>query len=332
MKTLKTFQKTVIALAIGMGSVMMATAALGAGAGQSEPTEAQQECDLRLGSGPRGGVYEVLAQDIQQVCGNVASICVVPTEGGLENITRLSANEVDLGFAQLDTLQEMRRGGDEGSQNMQAVMPLHANLMHVLALTEGSKVGAKSVMGTVIPGTGDMRVIRRFSDLRELRIAAVGSAQLLGQLLERQLGYRMEFVVAANDDQALNMLKANQVQAIFTSGGWPMPNISRHGVNSGLTLVEYDLPAQPPYTVVRRTYKNLGAYNLGFLSAPNLLFTRPFKPGGAAGKKVAALQSCLISHLDELQEGRHHRAWAEIKTPADTMGVTRFSARPATRP
>lgn len=341
MKTVQTFQKfpsfkpvkkTAIALAVALASALCATAVMAAGAGQSEVMDMQRDCDLRLGTGPSGGVYEVMAQDIIQVCGTTVSVCAVPTEGGLENITRLSANEVDLGFAQIDTLQEMRRGGDEGAQTLQAVLPLHANLMHVITLTAGVKMPARNSVEKFIPGMSEQRQIRRFSELRDMRIAVVGSAQMLGQLLEKQLNYHMEFVTAANDDQALKLLKGGQVQAIFTSGGWPMPNISRHTPASGFSLVEYDLQPQPPYMVVKRTYKNMEAYNMAFLSAPNLLFTRGFKPGGAASKKVAALQNCLISHMDELQEGRHHRAWAEVKNPADTLGITRFAGKAAGRP
>ena len=76
--------------------------------------------------------------------------------------------------------------------------------------------------------------------------------------------------------------------------------------------------------MVKRSYQNLDAFNLKFLGSPNLLVTRPFKPGGEMGKKVAALQACLLKHLDELQEGRFQAAWKEIKSPTDTLGVARF--------
>lgn len=312
------FQKTMAALA---ATLLLATAA------HAQNKETQTECDVRIGSGPRGGVYELLVRDMQQLCGEALSICATPSEGGLENLTRLSAGEIDIGFAQIDTLLELRRGGDENIQTLQAVMPLHLNLMHIISLTSGSKMGAREVMGTTIPGTGDVRLLRKFSDLKGVRIATVGSAQMLGQLIEKQVGYGMEFVLAKSDDNAIELLRANKVQAIFTSGGWPMPNIARHQIGSGLTLVEYDLPVQPPYVVTKRTYKNLEAYNFNFLSAPNLLLTRPFKPAGVAGKRVAALQHCLVSHMDDLQEGRFNGVWREIKNPIDTLGITRFAGR-----
>ncbi len=328
MKAITLKQSSFIAAAIGL---------LLAGAADAQQKEVQTDCDLRIGSGPKGGVYELLVRDVQRLCGESVSLCVVPSEGGLENLTRLASSEIDVGIAQLDTLQELKRGGDENVQVLQAVMPLHLNLLHILALTEGSKMGGRTVMGTSIPMTGEMRVLRKFSDLKGARVATVGSAQMLGQLLEKQVGYGMEFVLAKNDDQAIELLRANKVQAIFTSGGWPMPNMTRHQANAGLSLVEYDLSAQAPYVSTKRTYKNLEAYNFNFLSAPNLLLTRPFKSTGTAGKRVAALQSCLLGHMDELQEGRYNGVWREIKSPLDTLGVPRFAGktegtRTATRP
>jgi TRAP-type uncharacterized transport system substrate-binding protein len=278
------------------------------------------DCALRIGSGPKGGVYELVVRDIQTVCGNEVSVCAVPSAGGLQNLMKLSASEADLGISQLDTLQEMARGGDENLRNLQAVMPLHGNLLHVLALREGSKL-----KGSGLGLFGETRQIRKFSDLKGVRVALVGSAQLLGQTLNNQLGYEMEFVVADNDDQALKLLQANKVQAIFTSGGWPMPNITRYEHGSGLVLVEYDLSAHPPFVAVKRNYQNMGAFNFSFLAAPNLLLTRPFKPAGDMGKKVAILQSCLLRNLERLQEGRFSAAWKEIKSPTDTLGIARFT-------
>ena len=278
------------------------------------------DCALRIGSGPKGGVYELIVRDIQNVCGSEVSVCAVPSAGGLQNLMRLSASEADLGIAQLDTLQEMARGGDDNLRSLQAVMPLHGNLLHVLALREGSKVKSSG-----LNLFAETRQIRKFSDLRGVRVALVGSAQLVGQTLNNQLGYEMDFVQADNDDQAIKLLQANKVQAIFTSGGWPMPNITRHQHDSGLALVEYDLTAHAPFVAVKRNYQNLGAFNFGFLAVPNLLITRPFKPTGELGKKVGALQSCLLRNLDNLQEGRFSAAWKEIKSPNDTLGIARFT-------
>jgi TRAP-type uncharacterized transport system substrate-binding protein len=282
--------------------------------------EAQPECSVRIGGGPKGKIYELMIKDMQSVCGSEVSICAIPSIGGLPNLMMLSSNQADMGIVQLDTLQSMARGGDENISNLQVVMPLHTNLLHILSLRDGSKVGV-----TKLPFSGHVKVIRNFSELRGLKIAVVGSTQLLGLTLNSQFGYAMEFFIAESDDAAIKMLQANQVQAIFTDGGWPLPSISRHQPNSGLALVAYDLQPPPRFTVVQRTYQNLDAFNNKFLGSPNVLVTRPFKPSGDMGKKVATLQSCLVKHIEDLKEGRFQAGWKEVKDPLNTLGVTRFT-------
>lgn len=280
---------------------------------------------LRIGSGPDGKVYELLVRDMRTMCGAEVPIVNVPSIGGIPNLMMLSASQADLGIVQLDTLKEIGRDGDENIQNLQAVMPLHTNLLHILSLRSGFKVGEipKSYLWKS-EDTRETKVVKKFSDLKGLRIAAVGSTSLLGQRLSNQYGYGLQLFKAESDDEAVKWLKEGQVQAIFTDGGWPLPSVARHKMDSGMQMVEYDLQPQPPFSIVKRNYQNLDAFNLPFLGSPNLLVTRPFKPNGEMGKRVAALQNCLLKHLDELQEGRFHAAWKEIKAPTQTYDVQRF--------
>ena len=291
--------------------------------------EGPSDCSLRVASGPNGKVYAQMVKDMQSVCGAAVSVCSpVASTGGLQNLLLLSANSADLGIVQIDTLQEMS-AGDENVQMLQAVMPLHVNLLHVIALSSGSLVDVKTVAGAVVPFTGRKEVIRKFSQLKGMTVAAVGSAQLMGQTLEKWLRFGMNFVVADTDDQALALLRTGKVQAVFTLGGWPLPTVSRHDRGSGLQLVDFDPMPQAPYVTVKRNYQNLDAFNLTFLGVPNLLVTRPFKPGGAMANRVSTLGACLRQHLDELQEGRFQPGWKEIKDPDQLYGVTRFASVPS---
>lgn len=290
--------------------------------------ESTADCGLRIATGPKTGVYTLLARDIQKVCGNVTTMCQVPSTGGLQNLMALSASEADIGFAQIDVLQKMGKEGDQNIQELQAIMPMHANLLHILTRSEGSKVGAN----IYVPFSGTTKTFRKFSDLKDAQVALVGSAQLLGATLEKQTGYGMKLVAAETDDQAVAQLLAGNVQAVFTTGGWPYPAVSRHDASSGLMLADFDLSAQAPFTLAKRNYTKLNAYNINFLAAPNLLLTRPFKPQGEKGKLVSALQSCILSHLDELQEGAYHAVWKEVKNPLDTLGVPRWGGQKAGLP
>ena len=303
---------------------LLAAAALATFAVAAEDTSASSTA-LRIGSGPDGKLYQLLVRDMQTVCGNDVPIVNVPSVGGIPNLMGLSASQLDLGLVQLDTLQEIGRDGDENIQTLQAVMPLHINLLHVLSLRDGFKQGDESKFK--LPWGGDERevkVVRKFSDLQGLKVAAVGSTVLLGQRLSDQSNLNINLRKAETDDEAIKWLHENKVQAIFTDGGWPLPSIARLKGDSGLQLVEFNLTPKSPFMVVKRNYQNLDAFNVRFLGSPNLLVTRPFKPNGEMGKRVAALQSCLLKHMDELQEGRFQAAWKEIKAPTDTLGVPRF--------
>jgi TRAP-type uncharacterized transport system substrate-binding protein len=297
------------------------------GAVQASAEESPSDSSLRVASGPADKVYAKMVKDMQSVCGAAVAVRPVESTGGLQNLSLLSENRADLGIVQIDTLREMS-AGDENIQTLQAVMPLHVNLLHVIALASGSLVDVKTVAGAVVPFTGRKVVIHKFSELKGMTVAAVGSAQLMGQTLEKQLRYGMNFVVA-DDDEALRLLRAGKVQAVFTLGGWPLPAVSRHGLDSGLQLVDFDLAPQKPYVPVKKNYANLGAYNLNFLGVPNLLVTRPFKPGGAMANRVSALGACLRQHLDELQEGQFRPGWKEIKDTDEVYGVRRFAIAPS---
>ncbi len=287
--------------------------------------DARSDSSLRIASGPAGKVYELMARDMQSVCGAAVPLQSVPSSGGLQNLSLLSANEAELGIVQLDVLRDMR-SGDENMLALQMVMPLHNNLLHVISLTGGSLVDPTVVRGMVLPLTGRSVVLRKFSDLRGMTVAVVGSAQLTGQAIDKQLAYKMRFVMADSDDQALALLRSGQAQAIFTLGGWPLPAVARHRAGSGLVLVDYDLPPLAPYLAVKRNYQELDAFNLRFLAVPNLLVARPFRAGGAMAARVATLQTCLRQHLDALQEGRYQPGWKEVKDATLTFGITPVAA------
>lgn len=283
-------------------------------------------CPLRVAGGPAGKVYELMIQDMNRVCGNVTRLCARPSAGGLENLFLLSANEAELGIVQVDTWAEMK-AGDDSMRTLQAVMPLHANLLHIVTLAQGSTVGVRKVPFTnvPIPLTGDRIKFDSLSQLAGRTVATVGTAKLLAQGEPfKDLG--LTLVVADDGEHALQLLRGGQVQAVFTLGGWPLPAINSQRLDSGLALADFDHDAPRPYQVVKRSYQNIDAYNVRFLAAPNVLVTRPFRPEGDAGRAVATLKRCLADHLDELQEGRYQAAWKEVQDLNELHGMTPFPA------
>jgi TRAP-type uncharacterized transport system substrate-binding protein len=278
---------------------------------------------MRIATGKKGKGYSKLFADIQSVCGGKVGISEVETEGGLHNVNALAANEADLGFVQIDTLQDMKTT-DDNIGALLAVLPLNSNLLHIVARTDGfAYEGPKKYAGMV---KGDAITVNfdKISDLKSMPVALVGSAQKLARVIDRRNKLGMQAVDVETDDQALAMLKAGQVAAVFSTSGWPSGVIGKLKRESNFKLLGFDLPSAAPYQVVRKNYNNLGAYNVSFLAAPNLLVSRPFKGNGVNGKAVATLQSCIAKNINTLQEGRYEAAWGEVKNVNDTYGWPRF--------
>jgi TRAP-type uncharacterized transport system substrate-binding protein len=278
---------------------------------------------LRIATGKKGKGYSKLYADINAVCGDKVPLSEVETEGGLQNLTTLAANQADLGFAQVDTLQDMK-SSDDAIGALQAVMPLNMNLLHIIGKAGGYNFKTEKKYGGLMGGNTVNVPVAKFSDLKGLPIAVVGSARALGRVLDRRNAMDFVFVDVETDEQALAKLKSGEVAAMFSTSGWPSGPVQKLKRDSGLRLVQFDVAVQPPYLLLKKNYENLDTFNHGFLAAPNLLVTRPFSSTGALGRAVASLQSCIQKNLVNLQEGQFEPAWRDVKNPTDTYGWTRF--------
>jgi hypothetical protein len=280
-------------------------------------------CQLRVATGQKGKHFSRLLRDIVSVCGAQVSVCELPTEGGLHNSVALSANEADLGFVQLDTLQSMR-DTDTSIGALRAVLPASENLLHIVVLRTGFKVQGERSLSHLFRREEHSVVPARASELRGLPVALVGSAQLLVRAVDRAYNLELHMQDAPSDDRALAALRAGEVAAVLTMSGWPAALLEQQAREGDLALAAYDLPLQAPYQVVHKNYPKLGVYGMAFLAAPNLLVTRPFKPDGERGRLVASLQRCVLANLDDLREGAYEPAWKALKNPAESYGWPRF--------
>src|SRR5689334_3624516 len=166
-----------IALAFGIGTglpVAAQTALTG-------PTTVQ----LRIATGKPGKGFSKVFADVRNVCGAAMPIVEIETEGGLQNLTALAANKADLGFVQVDTFAAMQ-DSDASIANLQTVMPMNTNLLHVIARTSGYE--SPPTMMEKITLSRKVVFVRTFGELRSLPVAVVGSARSLARELDRAQG------------------------------------------------------------------------------------------------------------------------------------------------
>lgn len=279
-------------------------------------------CDgIKVATGPKGKGYSTLYADLNKILGGKVAICEVNTAGGLDNLNALSTKEADIGFVQIDTWNDMKNG-DENIAALQYVMPMNSNYLHVVTSVNGFNVEqAKKFFGTEKRNV----VINTFSDLRGQRVALVGSAQLLGRKLDKQLGFNMIAIDAKSDAEAFDMVKKGQVAAAFTVSGWPSGTVRALSQADGLTLVPFNVAIGEPYKVKPLNYKNIAVYNNNSLGIPNVLVTRPFT--GQRAANVAKIQAGIISNLTELKEGNYQPAWNEVNPNAPVNNMTKFRSK-----
>lgn len=282
----------------------------------------QPDCEgVKVATGPKGKGYSNLYSDMTKVI--KVPMCEVNTSGGLDNLNALSTKEADIGFVQVDTYLDMKNG-DENIAQLQYIMPLNNNYLHVVTLAWGYTVEGQKKFG-IIKGDNRLVVINRFSDLRGQRVAVVGSAQLMGRRLDKMLGYGMQFIDAKSDQEAFDMVKRAQVAAAFTVSGWPSGTVKQLNQASGLTLVPFDAPISEPYKVKPLNYKNIAVYNNNTLAVQNVLVTRPFT--GQRLVNISNIQQGLVKNLTELKEGNYQPGWNEVNPNAPVQGITKFKGK-----
>jgi TRAP-type uncharacterized transport system substrate-binding protein len=300
-------------------ATLLALSTLGACAAPANDAPAA-DCDgVKFATGPKGKGYSTLYADLNKLLGGKVAMCELNTTGGLDNLNALSTKDADIGIVQIDTWNDMKNG-DENIANLQAVMPLNSNYLHIVTSVNG--IQGEKKFGLI---KGDVKMINRFSDLRGQRVAVVGSAQLLGRKLEKSVGYGMQFIDSKSDAEAFDMVRKGQVAAAMTVSGWPSGTVKQLSQADGLTLVPFDAPIGEPYKVKALNYKNIAVYNNNSLAIPNVLVSRSFS--GQRAANVAAIQAGIVRNLTELKEGNYQPAWNEVNPNAAINGMAKFKAK-----
>lgn len=342
--------KTIISASVTLLLAMLSAQNALAAVNEPEPPAAPPaQCDLIFATGPKGKGYSVFHANYKAVCPQVPT-CEMNSEGGLENAGLLIEKKADIALVGVNTLKTLL-DKDDAYKSLQVVASLHSNLLHVVTLSAGIEIPGPMVAGAPVknpkynkinvfsnepemipgppvPGPTTRIQIGKFSDLKGRPVGVVGSAQLLARQLDKMSGHGMEFTDYETDALAIAALKAGKIQGFMTMAAWPHGVLGKLKQDSGIKLVTYDLAPVPPFSVVKKGYKNLGQYTLDFLAEPNILVTRAFTPGGQNAKNVAAVKSCIAANLSTLKDGKYEPAWSEVVDMSQTFGLPAFSGAP----
>ena len=206
------------ALGLGLGAGAVALAALSGCA----PPEAASA--LRLACGERGGTYLQFAENFRDrvVERSPGGLEVVATQGSAENVGLLRTGGAELGLCLADLAAERASG-------LQAVGRVYQNYLQCLVRSDSDVVAAADLAGRPVsvgaPGSGAAVAARRMLD----EVGGAGDGARVRQLPLRE---------------ALDALESGAIDAVFFSGGVPIPELVEHRRASRLRLLDLAGPAE----------------------------------------------------------------------------------------
>jgi TRAP-type uncharacterized transport system substrate-binding protein len=268
---------------------------------------AAQAQQVKVATGGPKGTYHALFANIAEKCGDQMAMIEVPSSGSLENLDKLSGKEVGAAFMQTDALFASAQGRDLG--NIKTLVAFNREAAHVVVL---SASGLKS--GGVAGFGGKEVVFNTVEDLANMKVAAAGGSMITAQLVKLQGQVNYTVVPAKDNDEALALLKAGQVQGVMMVGGQPLGNVKALGA-------EFKLVGFQPKTVEllktvyvadKLSYPKLSPTAVGTIATEALLVTRTYNTPDKLGM-LASFRKCVYDNIGVFQDADGaHPAWAQV--------------------
>lgn len=266
--------------------------------------QAQQ---VKVATGGPKGTYHALFSNIAEKCGNEMAMVEVPSSGSLENLDKLSGKEVGAAFMQTDALFASAQGRDLG--NIKTLVAFNREAVHVVTLAaSGLKSGGVAGIG------GKEVVFSTAEDLVGMKVAAAGGSMITTQLIKLQGQVNWTVVPAKDNDEALALLKAGQVQAVVMVGGQPLGNVKVLG--SEYKLVGFkqgtvDL-LKTVYVADKLSYPKLSPTAISTIATEALLVTRTYNTPDKLSM-LASFRKCVYDNVAIFQDADGaHPAWSQV--------------------
>jgi TRAP transporter TAXI family solute receptor len=154
------------------------------------------------------------------------SVCVLPTDGSAENVSRVSAGDVAFGVVQGDVAAMAHKGsglfeGEAPLSDLRAVCALFPEAVQIVARADLNSAtelkGLKVGLGPL--GSGSRASARRVLASVGIPISELAAAD------------------ARPTGEALDALVAGELDAVFVTGAWPLGGIADRAVKHKLTLL-----------------------------------------------------------------------------------------------
>jgi TRAP-type uncharacterized transport system substrate-binding protein len=283
-------------------AIVLATAAV----------SAMAQNTFKVSTGGAGATYSRMAKEIGQVCANDIQLQEVNSTGSMQNMDRLTGNEVQGAFVQTDVIKF--RGNTEDLSNIKTLVTLHPEQVHLVALAAGA-----GKEGGVMGFGGKQVVFNTISDLAGRTVVASGGSYITAQVIRLQTEINFNVVEVADAKAAIEAVNAGTAAAALFVGGQPMDNLKT--LNKAHKLLSIPEPVvaklKNVYKPATLNYTNMGSTGITTVSTDAILVVREYK----TPKMVEALskfRACFNAKAPELAETTGtHAAWTKVNVGAE---------------
>jgi len=267
---------------------------------------------FKVSTGGAGATYSRMAKEIGNVCANDIQLQELNSSGSMQNMDRLTGNEVQGAFVQTDVIKF--RGNTEDLSNIKTLVTLHPEQVHLVALAAGA-----GKEGGVMGFGGKQVVFNTINDLAGRTVVASGGSYITAQVIRLQTEINFNVVEVADAKAAIEAVNAGTAAAALFVGGQPMDNLKT--LNKAHKLLSIPEPMiaklKNVYKPSTLNYTNMGSTGITTVSTDAILVVREYK----TPKMVEALskfRACFNAKAPELAETTGtHAAWTKVVVGAE---------------
>ncbi len=249
--------------------------------------------------GFKGGTYEKFAHSLNDL--KALSFKIINTHGSDEIIRKVNTGKADFGISQLDVLLDLYNNEKKRVKNVQFLLPLYAEEVHLLAEKSINSIydlsGKEISMGALHSGTAGTALII----MKELGI-------------KKSIFGKFRYMDAA---KGIENLKKEEISAVFIVSGAPIATLEklRNDFSNKFHLVNLG------DDIYKKLSKNLYHYRKGLIPGGSYkwlandvktvsIVSSIVVNKNIPGKKISKLIKTIFSNKNKLQ--RKHIKWKEL--------------------
>jgi TRAP-type uncharacterized transport system substrate-binding protein len=274
---------------------------------------AMAQSTFKVSTGGASATYSRMAKEIGNACAADIQLQEINSSGSMQNMDRLTGNEVQGAFVQTDVIKF--RGNTEDLSNIKTLVTLHPEQVHLVALAAG---GAKE--GGVMGIGGKAVVFNTVNDLAGRTVVASGGSYITAQVIRLQTEINFNVVEVADAKAAIEAVNAGTAAAALFVGGQPMDNLKT--LNKAHKLLSFPegtvAKLKNVYKPATVNYTNMGSTGVATVSTDALLVVRQYKTPKMV-EALAKFRSCFNTKAPELAETTGtHAAWTKVSVGAES--------------